>query len=71
MPLPTEWNLTECVIDGFQAVGVGDGNQPIEVMESSAEAGTYLGTAVIELYNAIEIEGSRCPDDSPAGCAVA
>lgn len=51
VPLPTEWNLTECVIDGFQA-------------------GTYLGTAVIELYQAIEIEGSRCPDDSPAGCAA-
>eukprot|EP00435_Cladocopium_sp_Y103_P029597 s836_g7.t1 len=49
--LPNEWNLTECVIDGFQAM-------------------TYLGTAVLELYQVARIGGSRCPDDSPAGCAA-
>eukprot|EP00438_Fugacium_kawagutii_P003709 Skav235928 [mRNA] locus=scaffold1246:27197:31062:- [translate_table: standard] len=49
--LPNDWNLTECVIDGFQVM-------------------TYLGTAVLELYGAIRIEGSRCPNDTPAGCAV-
>lgn len=36
----------------------------------NCQAMTYLGTAVLELYKVARIKGSRCPDDSPAGCAV-
>eukprot|EP00438_Fugacium_kawagutii_P019884 Skav226857 [mRNA] locus=scaffold455:287760:289336:+ [translate_table: standard] len=38
----------------------------IDVIQGAA----YLGQAVVFLYKAIEYDGIRCPDDSPAGCAA-
>ncbi|CAK9071358.1 unnamed protein product [Durusdinium trenchii] len=51
VPLPSAWNLTECVIDALQAYA-------------------YLGQAILELWSAIDVEGSKCPDNTPAGCSV-
>ena len=38
----------------------------IDVVQGAA----YLGQAVVFLYKAIEYDGIRCPDNSPAGCAA-
>eukprot|EP00438_Fugacium_kawagutii_P024173 Skav230774 [mRNA] locus=scaffold1473:126973:131647:- [translate_table: standard] len=38
----------------------------IDVIQGAA----YLGQAVVFLYKAIEYDGIRCPDNSPAGCAA-
>eukprot|EP00438_Fugacium_kawagutii_P024176 Skav230777 [mRNA] locus=scaffold1473:132843:134207:- [translate_table: standard] len=38
----------------------------IDVIQGAA----YLGLAVVFLYKAIEYDGIRCPDNSPAGCAA-
>ena len=34
------------------------------------QAAAYLGQAVVFLYKAIDYDGLKCPDSSPAGCAA-
>ena len=38
----------------------------IDVVQGAA----YLGQAIVFLYKAIEYDGLKCPDNSPAGCAA-